>query len=116
MTFARRFSLLSLNSSETRRRIIISSQAGHIVVAAMRTRLADEEAGGRFPARCAHGQKNCCGLPFPVLRRVNPNKRFGILVHGPPSVHEARLGPPEQPSYSYCTLGRAADHGPGQNV
>jgi hypothetical protein len=36
--------------------------------------------------------------------------------HGPPSVHEARLGPPEQPSYSYCTSGRAADHGPGHNV
>src|SRR5262245_40446530 len=51
-----------------------------------------------------------------LLRRVNPDKRFGILLHGPPSAHEARLGPPEQPSYSYCTSGRAADHGPGHNV
>jgi hypothetical protein len=33
-----------------------------------------------------------------VLRRINPDKRFVILLHGPPSVHEARLGPPEQPS------------------
>src|SRR6516165_4691845 len=46
-----------------------------------------------------------------VLRRVNPDKRFAILLHGPPSAHEARLGPPEQPSDSYCTSGRAADHG-----
>src|SRR5215471_3612570 len=33
-----------------------------------------------------------------VLRRINPDKRFVILLHDPPSVHEARLGPPEQPS------------------
>src|SRR6516164_11115061 len=32
-----------------------------------------------------------------LLLRVNPDKRFGILLHGPPSAHEARLGPPEQP-------------------
>src|SRR5262249_33587013 len=54
--------------------------------------------------------------PALFLSRVNPDKRFGILLHGPPSAHEARLGPPEQPSYSYCTSGRAADHGPGHNV
>jgi hypothetical protein len=33
-----------------------------------------------------------------VLRRINPDKRFVILFHGPSSVHEARLGTPEQPS------------------
>src|SRR5215471_1919581 len=33
-----------------------------------------------------------------VLRRINPDKRFVILLHDPPSVHEARRGPPEQPS------------------
>jgi hypothetical protein len=27
------------------------------------------------------------------------NKNLAILSHGPPSVHEARLGPPEQPSF-----------------
>jgi len=43
-----------------------------------------------------------------VLRRVKANKSFAILLHGPPSVHEARLGPPEQPSLLYCTKGRAA--------
>jgi hypothetical protein len=28
-------------------------------------------------------------------------------------VHEARLGPTEQPSYLYCTKGRAAGLNPG---
>ena len=52
-----------------------------------------------------------------VLRRVNSDKRFGILLHGPPSVHEARLGPPEQPSYSTARPGRAAGLRPhGHNV
>src|ERR1700738_2834762 len=31
------------------------------------------------------------------LRRVERDKRFAILPHGPPSVHEARLRPPQQP-------------------
>jgi hypothetical protein len=30
-----------------------------------------------------------------VLRRVNPDKRLRILLHGPSSAHEARLGQPE---------------------
>jgi len=47
------------------------------------------------------------------LRRVKPNKGSAILTHGPPSVHEARLGPTEQPSYLYCTKGRAAGLNPG---
>src|SRR5439155_22780903 len=32
------------------------------------------------------------------LRRLKSIKSFAILPHGPPSVHEARLGQPEQPS------------------
>jgi hypothetical protein len=44
-----------------------------------------------------------------LLRRVKSDKRFTISLHGPPSVHEARLGPPEQPSYLYCTKGRTTD-------
>ena len=51
-----------------------------------------------------------------VLRRVKLDERFAILLHGPPSVHEARLGPPEQPSYLYCTSGRAAGLSLGHNV
>ena len=51
-----------------------------------------------------------------LLRRVKPDERFAILLHGPPSVHEARLGPPKQPSYLYCTSGRAAGLSPGHNV
>jgi hypothetical protein len=35
------------------------------------------------------------------LRHVESDKGFAILPHGPPSVHEARLGQPEQPSYLY---------------
>ena len=47
------------------------------------------------------------------LRRVEPNVGFAILTHAPPSVHEARLGPPEQPLLLYCTKGRAAGLKPG---
>jgi hypothetical protein len=47
------------------------------------------------------------------LRRVERNGGFAILTHGPPSVHEARLGPPEQPSFLYCSKGRAAGLSPG---
>ena len=49
------------------------------------------------------------------LRRIKPDKSFAILRHGPPSVHEARLGQPEQPSYLYCTKGRAARLNDGHN-
>ena len=42
------------------------------------------------------------------LGNVESDKCFAILPHGPPSVHEARLGPPEQPSLLFCTKGRAA--------
>jgi hypothetical protein len=34
-----------------------------------------------------------------LLGDVESNKNFAILSHGPPCVHEARLGPPEQPSF-----------------
>ncbi len=34
-----------------------------------------------------------------LLGDVESHKNFAILSHGPPSVHEARLGPPEQPSF-----------------
>ena len=34
-----------------------------------------------------------------LLGDVKCDKNFAILSHGPPSVHEARLGLPEQPSF-----------------
>jgi hypothetical protein len=34
-----------------------------------------------------------------LLGDIESNKNFAILSHGPPSVHEARLGLPEQPSF-----------------
>jgi len=34
-----------------------------------------------------------------LLGDVESHKDFAILSHGPPSVHEARLGMPEQPSF-----------------
>ena len=34
-----------------------------------------------------------------LLGDVKSDKNFAILSHGPPSVHEARLGLPEQPSF-----------------
>jgi hypothetical protein len=42
-----------------------------------------------------------------LLGDVKSDKNFAMLSHGPPSVHEARLGLPEQPSFLYCTKGRA---------
>ena len=42
-----------------------------------------------------------------LLGDIKSNKNFAMLSHGPPSVHEARLGLPEQPSFLYCTKGRA---------
>src|SRR3984893_4746706 len=54
------------------------------------------------------GDRHCVLL----FRCVKPDKGFAILLHGPRSVHEARLGPPEQPSYLYCTSERAADLSP----
>ena len=42
-----------------------------------------------------------------LLGDIESHENFAILSHGPPSVHEARLGPPEQPSFSNCTKGRA---------
>ena len=47
------------------------------------------------------------------LRYVESDKGFAILPHGPPSVHEARLGLPGQPSLLFCTKGRAAGLSPG---
>jgi hypothetical protein len=34
-----------------------------------------------------------------LLGDVESHEDFDILSHGPPSVHEARLGMPEQPSF-----------------
>ncbi len=34
-----------------------------------------------------------------LLGDIESHENFAILLHGPPSVHEARLGPPEQPSF-----------------
>jgi len=42
-----------------------------------------------------------------LLGDIERHENFAILSHGPPSVHEARLGPPEQPSFLNCTKGRA---------
>ena len=42
-----------------------------------------------------------------LLGDVKSDKNFAMLSHGPPSVHEARLGLPEQPAFLYCTKGRA---------
>src|SRR5205823_6416418 len=46
------------------------------------------------------------GHGVPLLCRAEPDKCFATLLHGPPSVHEARLGPPEQPP---CLLHEMAD-------
>jgi hypothetical protein len=40
-----------------------------------------------------------------LLRDVESHEDFAILSHGPPSVHEARLGMPEQPSFSPARKG-----------
>ena len=34
-----------------------------------------------------------------LLGDIKSHENFAMLLHGPPSVHEARLGPPEQPSF-----------------
>jgi hypothetical protein len=47
-----------------------------------------------------------------LLGDVKSDKNFAMLSHGPPSVHEARLGLPEQPSFLYCTKGRATGASP----
>jgi len=48
-----------------------------------------------------------------LLGDVESHEDFAILSHGPPSVHEARLGLPEQPSLLFCTKGRTAGLSPG---
>jgi len=47
-----------------------------------------------------------------LLGDIKSHKDFAMLSHGPPSVHEARLGQPEQPSFLYCTKGRATGTSP----
>jgi hypothetical protein len=37
---------------------------------------------------------------------IESHESFAMLSHGPPSVHEARLGPPEQPSFLPARKGR----------
>jgi hypothetical protein len=49
--------------------------------------------------------RDCHGVLF--LGDIKSHKDFAMLSHGSPSVHEARLGPPEQPSFLFCTKGRA---------
>jgi hypothetical protein len=49
-----------------------------------------------------------------LLGDVKSDKNFAMLSHGPPSVHEARLGSPEQPSFLTARKGgppaRAREH------
>jgi hypothetical protein len=40
-----------------------------------------------------------------LLGDIESHENFAILSHGPPSVHEARLGPPEQTQFFNCTKG-----------
>ena len=40
-----------------------------------------------------------------LLGDVKSDKSFAILSHGPPTVHEARLGLPEQPSFLFARKG-----------
>jgi hypothetical protein len=42
-----------------------------------------------------------------LLGDIESHENFAILSHGPLSVHEARLGPPEQTLVLTCTKGRA---------
>ena len=51
-----------------------------------------------------------------LLRDVKSDKSFAILSYGPPSVHEARLGLPEQPSILFGMKGRATGSARGHNV
>jgi hypothetical protein len=46
------------------------------------------------------------------LGDIESHENFAILLHGPPSLHEARLGQPEQPSFFNCTKGRATGASP----
>jgi hypothetical protein len=41
-----------------------------------------------------------------LLGDIESHQNFAILSHGPASMHEARLGPPEQPSFLPCMKGR----------
>ena len=50
------------------------------------------------------------------LGDIESHENFAMLLHGPPSVHEARLGQPERPSLLFCTKGRAAGPARGHNV
>ena len=47
------------------------------------------------------------------LRDIECHKDFAILCHGPPSVREARLGLPEQPSLPMARRGRTTGFTPG---
>ena len=47
------------------------------------------------------------------LRRIKRDKTLAILPHGPSSMPEARLGPPEQPSILSGMKGRATGFKPG---
>jgi len=45
-----------------------------------------------------------------LLGDVESHKDFAMLSHGPPSVHEARLGLPEQPSFLPARKGSPREH------
>ena len=115
---------------------LISARAiSRLVSATRNSRLALRRFAGRLigqrtfgigasrPLRCVPAKVPSLSRPRSgygqcvlLLRRVNSDS-FGILLHGPPSVHEARLGSPDQPSYSTARPGRAAGLRPhGHNV
>ncbi len=45
-----------------------------------------------------------------LLGDIKSHKDFAMLSHGPPSVHEARLGLPEQPSFLPARKGSPREH------
>ena len=61
-----------------------------------RKRLFSTSPRNRTSARPASFRDRNC---VPLLGDVESDESFVTLSHGPPSVHEARLGTPEQPSF-----------------
>src|SRR5690242_3915406 len=62
-----------------------------------------------FPAKPDLARPATLGDRHRVLRLgyIKCDKCFAIFTHGPPSLREARLGTPEQPSFLYRMKGRA---------
>jgi hypothetical protein len=63
--------------------------------------VADEENADSAPVRRA------AGCPKSPSSDTKSHKDFAVLSHCPPSVHEARLGLPKQPSFLTARTGRA---------